>query len=1308
MSSQQVESSTPSSLPKPSVDALAPLRRWLTRESLFETAGPRLFKQGESCLARHCVTAFEALPDALHGEVLEQPGHSYPVSISVDADGFFCECQCPTFESQGFCKHAVALGLAFLDAGGSVSERALPPPSTERPRGPKELQEWLVAHHLTHASRMPLSVVEPFLAKSFRETPGLYGLEHLPVTSPLDGSLELHRHVRGLATQIMLKEAVWTWLAAEAERIRRGLEIEQQRAETPRPPPSDARLVPWKEALERARVRVRAQAVPRLLPGRPDVTLQDRPLLLYVEEPGNPPTPLKMLGPWSGLLRMRVSVDPRALLDDKAALSCWCTSSGEARCVHALSAIDTLLDMLSEPLQAQFNVRFAELLFEVPAREILGAFEKATQALVRPVSESYVTFRLEGLDVRALKLRLYLHRPLKKGGLSKGTPAGWRDRDDIRAMLSDPRELEAFELCEFASRHALATDGYFLLLRTLRLLAHSPRFFEASRLDEPLQVREAPLGFSFSETGSGLTVHPSLDGEAFHPRALQPPPSGVDAPLPWLLFERELPRLTLVTVTSGARELLTTLREYGTRLPESSRPAVVRNLAGLEAAYPISLPESLEARPVPAEPGFLLRLRHVGQEALEGTLLVRPLPEAPLLPPGEGAPRVRALRDGERVVAHRDLEAERAEALTLRERLGVLATDAAGHFVLEEAEAALDFLERLEPLIGSNLRVEWEEHPWRLSGAPDARKLKVEVLRKRDWFGLQGSVEVEGQQVDLATLLEALRSRRRFVPLGKGLWMRLTEELRERLTPLADLAHPTREGLEVSQAAAPILDALAEAGVDVQAPPDWRRLATRIRKAQARDIHVPSALRAELRDYQRQGFQWMARLSEWGGGGCLADDMGLGKTLQTLALLLHRAKAGPAMVVAPTSVCFNWASEAARFAPTLRVRSYREADRERLLSELKAGDVLLMSYALLVRDAERLASIPFATLVVDEAQAAKNPDTARARALRGLQAEARVALTGTPVENRLSELWSLFRIVFPGLLGSRESFRKRFAEPIERDRDPTARAALTRVLRPFLLRRTKAEVARELPPRIETLVPVVLSEEERRLYERVRLAALAQVGDGADEGKRFELLAALTRLRQLACHPRLVDPDFQQQSSKLERLLERVEVLRAEGGRALIFSQFVQLLGLAREALEARGFTVQYLDGQTPAPERQSRVEAFQRGEGDVFLISLKAGGTGLNLTAADHVIHLDPWWNPAVEDQATDRAHRIGQTRPVTVSRLVTEGTIEEAIVALHAEKRELASSLLSEVDGAAALTPEQLMSLLRFSSSPSRPSNE
>jgi superfamily II DNA or RNA helicase len=1284
------------------VEVVTPLRRWLTREALREAAGPQLYKLGEACLVHERVRSFEALPDALQGQVLNRQGQPYSVTISADAEGFSCECPCPTFQSRGICKHAVALGLAFLQSGAAVSERAAPPPESERPRTPQALQAWLEAHHLTHVQHVPLLVIEPFLKEPPPGAMGLYALAHLPVTAPLDGSLDVRRQVNGASMQAQLEAAAWAWLGTEAERVRRGLELEQERAATARPPPRDARFIPWQQALERARAQVRESAVPRLLPGRPVITLHERPPRISVEEPGaSDRLTHGML--WGGIMKVRVVVDPLALLDGREGLSCWCTPNGAARCIHALSALDALLDMLADPHEAEGNARLAELLFVVPGREILAAFDSATpraQAQEDSARISRITFRLEGLESRHPRLRLYVHRVLKRGGLSKGTPMNWADREQARAALSEPREVEAFELCEFIARLSVSMDGYALLLRALRLLAHSPRLFIASRLEVPLQVREAPLGFAFGEDEQGLTVHPAIEGVAFRPGQLLPPPPSAGAPLPWLLFEPELPRLTLVSVPPGANKVLTTLGEFGNRLPGSVRPVLLGTLAGLEASYPVSLPESLEARAVDCQPGVLLRLRPVGEEGLEGMLLVHPLREAPPLPWGEGAAEVRGLRGGERVVARRDLEAERTEALALRERLGVPVTDSVARFTLEGAEAALGFLERLEPLRGPDLRVEWEEQPWRVSSTPDARGLKVEVRRKRDWFGVQGGVEVEGAQVDLTVLLEALRRRRRFVPLGKGRWLRITEALRERLMPLADLTHSTREGLEVSPAAAPVLDTLAEAGVEVHAPPDWRRLAARVRKAQARDIAIPTQLKAQLRDYQREGFLWMARLTEWGAGGCLADDMGLGKTLQTLALLLHRADEGPALVVAPTSVCFNWALEAARFAPSLKVKSYREADRKGLLAQLKPGDVLLVSYGLLVRDVKRLAAVRFATLVVDEAQAAKNPDTARARALRTLQAEARIALTGTPVENRLSELWSLFRIVFPGLLGSRDAFRERFAGPIERQRDSDARASLARVLRPFLLRRTKAEVARELPPRIETLVPIVLSEGERRLYEAARLAALARVGEGVNEGQRFELLAALTRLRLLACHPRLGAPDSSLPSSKLERLLELVEELRAEGSRALIFSQFVQLLTLVREALEARGITLQYLDGKTPPAERQARVEAFQRGEGEVFLISLKAGGTGLNLTAADHVIHLDPWWNPAVEDQATDRAHRIGQTRPVTVSRLVSEGTVEEAIIALHAEKRELAASLLSEANAAAALTPEQLLALLRFTS--------
>jgi SNF2 family DNA or RNA helicase len=366
------------------------------------------------------------------------------------------------------------------------------------------------------------------------------------------------------------------------------------------------------------------------------------------------------------------------------------------------------------------------------------------------------------------------------------------------------------------------------------------------------------------------------------------------------------------------------------------------------------------------------------------------------------------------------------------------------------------------------------------------------------------------------------------------------------------------------------------------------------------------------------------------------------------------------------------------------------------------------SYGLLLRDVDALAAVAFGTAVFDEAHALKNPLSKRAVAARKIRAEVRIALTGTPVENHLGELWSLFRVAVPGLFGTWERFRDRFAGPIERDRDAGRRSALAALVRPYLLRRTKAAVAPELPPRTEVVRFVDLSGLERELYEAERLRAieLAQRdgedgggGGGASEDHRFAILAALTRLRQLACHPRLRDPHATVPSSKLASVLGLVEELGEAGHRALVFSQFTSHLALVADALRARGVPFLSLDGSTPAAARAELVARFQGGEGALFLISLKAGGTGLNLTAADTVIHLDPWWNPAAEDQASDRAHRIGQDKPVTVVRMIARGTIEERVLGLHAEKRELADAVLEGGDVAGRLSSRELLTLMETS---------
>jgi SNF2 family DNA or RNA helicase len=457
-----------------------------------------------------------------------------------------------------------------------------------------------------------------------------------------------------------------------------------------------------------------------------------------------------------------------------------------------------------------------------------------------------------------------------------------------------------------------------------------------------------------------------------------------------------------------------------------------------------------------------------------------------------------------------------------------------------------------------------------------------------------------------------------------------------------------------------------------------------------------------LRDYQLEGFRWLSRLAHWRAGACLADDMGLGKTVQAIAAMLEQAPNGPCLVIAPTSVCHNWEKELTRFAPSLSLHSFgAAAGRAAVLASLKAMDVLILSYGLLHQEVDQLADIDWRMVVFDEAQAIKNADTRRAQAGQRLKAHFRIALTGTPIENYLDELWSLFAIVNPGLLGSRESFGRRFGTPIERNRDVVALNSLRALIRPFVLRRTKSAVLSELPPRTELTLEIDLPDDERAFYEAMRRRALEAIAElpekGAGGQNRIHILAEITKLRRACCNPALVDPATTISGAKLQTFLDLVDDLVRNRHKALVFSQFVGQLERVREALVARGIAHQYLDGGTPAAEREKRVTAFQAGQGDLFLISLKAGGTGLNLTAADYVIHLDPWWNPAVEDQASDRAHRIGQQRPVTIYRLIVRDSIEEKILDLHRSKRDLASDLLEGTEVSARLSEDDLLNLIR-----------
>ncbi|MEO9163498.1 MAG: DEAD/DEAH box helicase, partial [Casimicrobiaceae bacterium] len=773
-----------------------------------------------------------------------------------------------------------------------------------------------------------------------------------------------------------------------------------------------------------------------------------------------------------------------------------------------------------------------------------------------------------------------------------------------------------------------------------------------------------------------------------------------------LTLVRESPQRLRVIRFTAAQRRAAQLVSGRFAVPASAQGELQQALHALAGHFQVHADHAQAAREIATESRLRAELAPSGNQ-LRLRLIVAPLgADGPRLVPGVGRARVMASVGGETTGTRRDLPAERANLEAVLDALPFLdePDDASAGFewLIADAENALNAVEALPklPAVGA---VDWPKgKPVRVFTV-DAPQLGVVVKAERDWFRLQGKVTVDEKTVlDLQTLIVAAQARSRFMPIGDGVYVALTRSLKARLADVGAVAETDREGVRVPRLAAAWLDEALEAA-QVEADRDFRRAIDRLRRAQDEAPVVPKALKAELRTYQEDGYRWAMRLACAGLGGCLADDMGLGKTLQALAVMLARGGDGAALVLAPTSVCGNWLAEARRFAPTLNVVIYGEGERESIVANAGPMDVIIVSYTLLQQGQERFSARRWHTIVADEAQAIKNAAAKRAQAAFDLDADFRIALSGTPVENRLADLWSIMRFANPGLLGTLARFTQRFATPIERDRDRDVQQTLKRLIGPFLLRRTKGEVLQELPPRTELNIAVVPDKAEAAHYEALRRQAITNADRALSTEPagqaRLNILAQLMRLRRAACDPRLVSPALGIAGAKVQAFVDLAAELAANGHKTLVFSQFVDFLQLLRAPLDAAGIGYQYLDGSTAAGERTRRVAAFQAGQGELFLISLKAGGLGLNLTAADYVLITDPWWNPATEDQAMGRAHRIGQTRPVTVYRLVTKGTVEERIVDLHHDKRVLAESILGEVDAAMLPSADDLIALMRGS---------
>ncbi len=648
------------------------------------------------------------------------------------------------------------------------------------------------------------------------------------------------------------------------------------------------------------------------------------------------------------------------------------------------------------------------------------------------------------------------------------------------------------------------------------------------------------------------------------------------------------------------------------------------------------------------------------------------------LPPADGEDRPRVVR--------RDVGQEMAAVQMLMNE-GFEVEDGV---LLARGEDAIDFW---SGGIGE-LPDEWERFvPDALANVQvrdETVSAQMRVSSGVDWLSLDMTFSAGGSKVSENELRAALETGRRVVKLEDGTYAAIDpDDVGAVLTRMAEIyGDSDKKKLPLSQAGR-IQDLLGLVS-DHKVTPKAKELFGQLEDIdEVPTVAKPRGLKADLRPYQKKGFSWLAFLHNLGAGGILADDMGLGKTLQTIALLTwakgKEKKQKPSLVVAPTSVVPNWEREIQKFSPKLSTVIWHGANRHDREDELKKADVIITSYALLRRDEELLENLGLRYMILDEAQHIKNPMSHTARAAKNISSDRRLALTGTPIENRLSELWSIFDFVSPGLLGDLKSFEANIAKPIDRGDQETA-DRLRRTIQPFVLRRLKVDVADDLPEKIEQERIVEMSEDQKALYEQireeVRKNVLSEVEKKGIAKSQIQILAALTRLRQVACDPRLMKletHDFEAaDSGKLVALRELLESAVEGGHRVLVFSQFVTMLQHIRDALDEDDIAYEYLDGSTK--DRAERVDRFNDDEDlKVFLISLKAGGTGLNLTGADTVIHFDPWWNPAVEDQATDRAHRIGQTKNVNVYRLITKGTVEEKILELSAKKRALMENVLS-----------------------------
>lgn len=856
---------------------------------------------------------------------------------------------------------------------------------------------------------------------------------------------------------------------------------------------------------------------------------------------------------------------------------------------------------------------------------------------------------------------------------------------DIRVISSAETYYERFRGYEFELR----------LDKSLPLLENHPLVFlkNADKSLEKVEILKGKPSFSVKKSKNGvrLEIHPfPKDFTTFF---IKEPPSKIKVV--------QFPEILL--------KIASTIGNEGLFIPTEAEDEVRDLLASVSPYVDISSDlaaseKNMETVEANSTPNILL---YPSGQGIKADIRVLPLGEnGPSFKPGQGGEIILGEIDGKKIQTVRNIKEEKKLiGLVIKSCPSLEHASKSMVWYSEEIEEILELVTELKEVADQSLCVvSWPEgERYGIKAQLDMENLNIKISSGIDWFEMKGSLKLdETEKVDISVILKNISNESRFVKIGENEFLALSRSLHKKLLALENASEATKTGLKVSKGAAVMLREAFTGIKGATTDKGWNDYQKKIDEALSIVPEVPSTLQAELRPYQAEGYTWLCRLAALGTGACLADDMGLGKTIQTLALLIKLGSKGPSLVVAPTSVCGNWLNETARFAPTLNPIIFGSGDREQMIKNLGPMDLLIVSYGLLQQMEKLFDEAKWNVVVLDEAQAIKNETAKRTQAALKLSASFRLITTGTPVENSLDELFTLFSFINPGLLGSRSSFNEKYAIPIEREKNKTSQNRLRQLIRPFILRRLRSDVLDDLPEKTEIILKVEPDEKQKEFYRALRNDVVSELeqSEGKPAGQRLiQILAGITKLRLASCHPELAVPGCGVEGSKTETFMELVEELIENRHKALVFSQFTSFLSIVRKELDKKGIRYLYLDGSTPPKKRNESVAAFQAGEADLFLISLKAGGTGLNLTAANYVIHLDPWWNPAVEDQASARAHRMGQKQPVTIYRLVMSESIEEKIMSLHKHKKNLAESILEGTETTGKMSAEELMNLIKNS---------